>query len=174
MAKTAGDVAAFFRSREDSLSAATVGGIKRAGRELAKEANRQLRQNFKARAGRAKAKFYRARGTLPDASIISIRPSFLLLFEEGAEIRGDRYLVIPIAPFKRVGGAGWAANFRALKQRGAVAILPTKNGYLVTLNGQGAYSLVKQVTIPDRLNIREAAEAEADRITGYIDELIDG
>lgn len=173
MPKTSAQVAAYFRSRDDALSSATVGGIKRAGQAVAKEANRQLRANFKGRAGRAKAKFFKATGTLPDAVIVSIKPAFLEVFEEGATIKGDRYLVIPIPPFKRIGGAGWERTYRALKNRGKVGMIPQRDGFLITLDGKPAYQFQREVTLPDRLDVREAAEKEAAQITTYIDQLID-
>lgn len=169
---TSTQVTAFFRSRDDALTAASRGGIKRAAQSLAKEVNRQLKRNFKGRAGRAKAKTYNARGTLPDAAIVSIKPSFLEVFEEGATIRGDRFLVVPIPPFSRVGGRGWGATYRALKTRGKVAIFPYEDGLLVTLDKKPAYKLVREVEIPDRLDVYPAAEREGDRITTYIDQLI--
>ena len=169
---TSDQFAAYFNSRLDALTSASRAGIKRSSQELAKEANRQLGQNFTKRAGRAKAKFFPARGTLPDAAIVSIKPGFLEVFEEGAEIKGDRYLVIPIPPFKRVGGRGWGATYQALKNRGKVAIIPVKEGYLITLNKQPAYKLQRAVTIDKRTDIISKAREIGDRIPEFIDEFL--
>jgi len=169
---TSDQFAAYFNSRLDGLTSATRAGIKRSSQALAKEANRQLRQSFKSRAGNAKAKFFPSRGTLPDAAIVSIKPGFLQIFEEGTEIKGDRYLVIPIPPFKRVGGRGWGATYQALRNRGKVAIIQTKNGYLVTLDKKPAYKLQRAVTIAKRTDILERAREIGDRIPDYIDEFL--
>lgn len=165
-------IAQFMNSRMDALSAATRAGVRRSSKELAKEANRQLKANFSNRAGRAKARFFAAKGTLPDAAIVSIRPGFLRIFEEGATIKGDRYLVIPIPPFKRVGGQGWGAAYRQLKRRYKIAILPLNDGYLITADKRPAYKLQKAVDIPQKTTILKSAEKIGNRTPDYIDELL--
>ncbi len=172
MASEADALRAYFNQRSDDLTAATKVAVQRAGRAYAREANRQLKKNFSGRAGRAKAKFYKARQTLPDASIVSIKPAFLQIFEEGATVRGQKFLVIPVAPFRRVGGRGWGATYRMLERRGQVAIIPTDLGYLVTLNKRPAYNLIKEANIPKKLNLREYAREQGDKMASVIENLL--
>ena len=167
------DIERFFKTRGDALEKATEAGIKRAAKEFTRKANRQLKSRFKSRAGRAKAKSYRARGALPFASIVSIKPVYLQVFEEGTTIKGSKFLVIPIAPFKRVGKRGWQYTFQLLKSRGKVAIIPTQSGgYLVTLNGKPAYTLTREADIPKRLDLISTARTEGKKIEKYIEDLI--
>lgn len=166
-------LASYFAARTDALTAATRTALRESGQDLAREANRQLRANFRRKAGNARARFYAQRDTRPDAVIVSVKPLFLNIFEEGETVKGDRYLAIPIAPFRRVGKRGWGAVYAALKRQYKVKIIPMRDGYLVIANGQPAYKLQRQVEVPKRLNlapyVRRVGESIPDRITDLLE-----
>lgn len=164
---------AYFASRESALTAATRAALRGAGQELAQEANRQMRANFRRRPGAAKSRFFPATGVLPDAAIVSIKPNFLSVFENGATVKGDRFLVIAIAPFRRVGKRGWGSVYAALKSRYKIKIIPAKEGYLVTANGTPAYLLKKEVQILPRLNVAQAARRIGEQIPRQINQLLE-
>lgn len=164
---------AYFQSRAEALTAATRAALRTSGQDLAREGNRQLRANFRRKAGSAKSKFYSARGTLGDAAIVSIKPRFLDVFEEGATVRGDRYLVIPFKPFKRVGKRGWRVTYEALRRQYRVKIIPARGGYLVTANGKPAYTLQRQVEVPDRLDLAQEARRIGGDIPRSINQLLE-
>jgi hypothetical protein len=105
----------------------------------------------------------------PATVYVNVNPGFLRVFEEGVTIKGDLFLVIPIAPFKRVGKKGLDIN--ALKRQFKLKSIPTKGGgYLITLNGKPAYNLIKQSELTPRTNIRE----EAAKIAATHADIVDG
>lgn len=152
---TSGAVAAFFRSRQDALTAANDAALQEVGRLAKNAANQQLKTRFKRRAGRAGTRFLKGANGKPATVYVNIKPGFLRIFEEGMTIHGDFFLVVPIAPFKRVGVRG--LNIDALKRRFRLKSIPTKSGYLITLDGKPAYNLIRQAEITPRTTIREEA-----------------
>ncbi len=168
----ASTVNAFFRNRADALTAAEEAALKEVGGRARKMARGQLRSAFRKRAGNASTKFFKAKGGKPTTLYLSIKPSFLRVFEEGATVRGSPYLVIPIPPFKRVGKRGWNARFNELKARAKVAIIPVNDGYLVTANGRPAYKLQPAVNIQKRLDITNQAAAIADTHGDIMEKLL--
>lgn len=166
-------LASYFSSRADALTAATRTALRVSGQDVAREANRQLRSNFKRKAGNARARFYAQRGTLPDAVIVSIKPLYLNIFEEGGTVKGDRFLVIPIAPFRRIGKRGWGLVYAALKRQYKVKIIPARDGYLVTADGQPAYKLQRQVEVPKRLDLAGQVQRIGASIPDRINSLLE-
>lgn len=168
---TAGAVNAFFRSRQDALTAANDAALKDVGRAAKNMANKQLKNRFSSRAGRAGTRFLRESRGRPSVLYVNIKPSFLSVFETGVQIKGDRYLVIPLKPFKRVGKRG--LNIKALARRFNLQTIPTNTGgYLITLDGKPAYNLVKQATVEKRTSIREEAGAIASTHADIVESLL--
>jgi hypothetical protein len=166
---TAGAVNAFFRSRQDALTASNDAALQDVGRLAKNMANQQLKTRFKRRAGRAGTRFLKSSNGKPATVYVNVNPGFLRVFEEGVTIKGDLFLVVPIAPFKRVGKKGLDIN--ALKRQFKLKSIPTKGGgYLITLNGKPAYNLIKQAELTPRTNIRE----EAANIAATHADIVDG
>jgi hypothetical protein len=170
-------VTRYLNSRVKNLETATTAVLREVGAEFATAVRGQLRSRFKRRVGGAKVKQLKPRGDLGPATVVSIKPHFLQVFETPQTITAkSKFLVIPTEHAKkfRLGRVGKGGLQRALAPYKGTYRIATKGDSKVILLRDRAgtwlpvYVLTRQVQTPKRLNIKE----EAQRIGATIDERI--
>lgn len=172
-------VTTYLRARVKTLEAATSAVLREVGGEFAQAVRGQLRSRFKRRVGGATVKQLKPRGDLGPATVVSIKPQFLQVFETPQTITAkSKFLVLPTEHAKefRLGRVGKGGLQRALAPyRGKYRIATQGDSKVILLRNKSkkwlpVYVLTKQVKTPKKLNIRE----EAERIGATIDERIGG
>jgi hypothetical protein len=171
----------YLNSKVKNLESATLAVLGERSRLFAQDVKKQLRTRFKKKVGGVKVRDFPPRGKLGPASIVSIKPAFLQVFETPRTIAGrNSKLVIPTDNAKlfglgRVGKAGlrgalarFQGKYRVAKEGEKTYILLPKNGKLLIV-----YVIQPQVQTKKLLNIREDAERRGVGIDRAIEELVE-
>lgn len=163
------------------LEAATRAAVSSAARKLQREAESQIRHNFKpknkTKGSFGSVKFY----DLATSSRVAISPGYISAFAEGKTIRGKPTLIILLPDGERLGFKrisrrnSWPSVWQRIHKK--ARLVGVGDGLVVLYQHRGKnyaiYKFQKQTTAPKLISLGAKAEALADEIPDFINNFME-
>lgn len=170
-----------FEDEARSLASATRAALGSAARKLQREAESQIRRNFKPRS-KTKGSFGSIKSyDLATSSRVSIKPGYLQAFAEGKTIRGKPTLIILLPDGERLGfkrisrSNSWLSVWQRIHKKARLA--GVGDGLVVLYRHRGRslpiYKFQKQTTTPKLISLGAKAKALADEIPDSINNFME-
>lgn len=151
--------------------------MRSAARTLQREAEAQIRRNFKPKS-KTRGSFGSAKVVdLTNSSRISLKPKYLEAFAEGKTIRGKPTLIILLPDGERLGfkrisrSNSWASVWERIHTK--ARLVGVGDGLVVVYQHRGKnyaiYKFQKQTTAPKLISLEAKARAIAETIPDQID-----
>lgn len=162
------------------LEASTRAAVGSAARKLQREAESQIRRNFKRKSNNGSfgsVKSY----DLATSSRVSLKPGYLSAFAEGKTIRGKPTLIILLPDGERLGFKrisrrnSWPSVWQRIHKKSRLA--GVGDGLVVIYRHRGRdyaiYKFQKQTTAPKLISLGAKAEVLADEMPDFINNFME-